>query len=118
VYIPPEGLFYGSLETFDVIESNIVEINSQFDNTSFVMLGDVNAGTSNLSDFVNVDPFISDITLENLANHILSVNNLCDLGSVVWHHSLLLMNGFNKTEVAVFSDRICFLRAFPFIIFL
>jgi len=34
---------------------------------------------------------------------------------VVWHHSLLLMNGFNKTEAAVFSYRLCFLRAFPFI---
>ena len=28
--------------------------------------------------------------------------------SVVWHHSLLLMNGFNKTEAAVFSCRLCF----------
>jgi len=36
--------------------------------------------------------------------------------SVVWHHSLLLMNSFNKTEAAVFSCRLCFLRAFPFII--
>ena len=35
--------------------------------------------------------------------------------SVVWHHSLLLMNSFNKTEAAVFSCRLCFLRAFPFI---
>ena len=35
--------------------------------------------------------------------------------SVVCHHSLLLMNGFNKTEAAVFSCRLCFLRAFPFI---
>jgi len=35
--------------------------------------------------------------------------------SVVWHHSLLLMNSFNKTETAVFSCRLCFLRAFPFI---
>ena len=35
--------------------------------------------------------------------------------SVVWHHSLLQMNGFNKTEAAVFSCRLCFLRAFPFI---
>jgi len=25
------------------------------------------------------------------------------------------MNGFNKTEVAVLSCRLCFLRAFPFI---
>ena len=37
---------------------------------------------------------------------------------VVWHHSLLLMNSFNKTEAAVFSCRLCFLRAFPFISFL
>ena len=36
--------------------------------------------------------------------------------SVVWHHWLLLMNSFNKTEAAVFSCRLCFLRAFPFII--
>ena len=35
--------------------------------------------------------------------------------SVVWHHSLLLMNSFNKSEAAVFSCRLCFLRAFPFI---
>ena len=35
--------------------------------------------------------------------------------SVVWHHSLLLMNGFNKTEAAVSSCRLCFLRDFPFI---
>jgi len=34
---------------------------------------------------------------------------------VVWHHSKLLMNSFNKTEAAVFSCRLCFLRAFPFI---
>jgi len=34
---------------------------------------------------------------------------------VVWHHSLPLMNSFNKTEAAVFSCRLCFLRVFPFI---
>ena len=32
----------------------------------------------------------------------------------MWHHSLLLMNGFNKTEAAVFSCRLCFLGGFPF----
>ena len=35
--------------------------------------------------------------------------------SVVRHHSLPLMNSFNKTVAAVFSCRFCFLRAFPFI---
>jgi len=35
--------------------------------------------------------------------------------SLVWHLSLSLMNSFNKTEVAVFPRRLCFLRAFPFI---
>jgi len=34
---------------------------------------------------------------------------------VVWHHSLLLMNSFKKTDAAVFSCRLCFLRAFPLI---
>jgi len=34
--------------------------------------------------------------------------------SVVWHHSLLLMNSFNKTEAAAFSCRLCFLGDFPF----
>jgi len=33
----------------------------------------------------------------------------------MWHHSLLLMNSFNKTEAAVFSCRLCFLGAYPFI---
>jgi len=36
--------------------------------------------------------------------------------SVVWHHSFPLMNSFNKTQAAVFSCRLCFLGAFPFII--
>ena len=35
--------------------------------------------------------------------------------SVVCHHSLLLMNSFSKTKAAVFSGRLCFLRAFPLI---
>ena len=35
--------------------------------------------------------------------------------SVVWHNSILLMNSFNKTKAAVFSCRLCFLRAFLFI---
>ena len=33
--------------------------------------------------------------------------------SVVWDHSLLLMNSFNKTEAAVFSCRLCFPWGFP-----
>ena len=32
---------------------------------------------------------------------------------VVWHHSLLLINSFNKTDAAVFSCRLCFLRDIP-----
>jgi len=35
--------------------------------------------------------------------------------SVVWHHSLLLMNSFNRNEAAVFSCRLCFLRAILFV---
>ena len=35
--------------------------------------------------------------------------------SVVWHHSLLLVSSFGKTEAAVFSCGLCFLGAFPFV---
>ena len=35
--------------------------------------------------------------------------------SVVWHHLLPLMNSYNKTEAAVFSCRLFFLRVFHFI---
>jgi len=43
------------------------------------------------------------------------INTKFSTSSVVWHHSLPLMNSFNKTEAAVFSCRLCFLRVFPFI---
>ena len=43
------------------------------------------------------------------------LTSLTSGASVVWHHSLPLMNSFNKTEAAVFSYRLCFLRAFSFI---
>jgi len=36
---------------------------------------------------------------------------------VVLHPSFLLMNSFNITEAAIFSCRLCFPRAFPFISF-
>ena len=57
---------------------------------------------------------------KNMTNRSLSISQLTKtlhlkMASVVWHHSLLLMNSFNKTEAAVFSCRLCFLRAFPFI---
>jgi len=41
--------------------------------------------------------------------HVVTPSNMnCCMG-------LLLMNSFNKTETAVFSCRLCFLRAIPFI---
>ena len=35
--------------------------------------------------------------------------------SVMWHHSLPLINSFNITETVIFTCRLCFLVAFPFI---
>ena len=35
--------------------------------------------------------------------------------SLFANSKLILMNSFNKTEATVFSCRLCFLRAFPFI---
>jgi len=47
--------------------------------------------------------------------HVCCLHLKMEFRSVVWHHSLLLMNSFNKTGAAVFSCRLCFLRAFNFI---
>ena len=63
---------------------------------------------------------ISDSVQQNLGFPLFPVlwhlrSKLNPFTFVVWHHSLLLMNGFNKTDAAVFSCRICFLRAFLFI---
>jgi len=43
-----------------------------------------------------------------MSNKYIRANN-CTVQNTV------LMNGFNKTDAAVFSCRLCFLRAFPFI---
>ena len=45
------------------------------------------------------------------AKSVFDINNV----TVIEHHLLLFMNGFNTTEAAVFSCNLCFLRAFTFI---
>lgn len=79
-YIPPEGSQYSSIEIFDKIENNIIDVNAQFVDHSIIMLGDYNSRTSLLSDFVDIDRYISDAILDNDPAHTLSRNNLCDLG--------------------------------------
>ena len=49
-------------------------------------------------------------------NELEVVSDFNYLGTVFnYTGSFVLMNSFNKTEAAVFSCRLCFLRAFPFI---
>jgi len=97
----------------------------------------VSSHPSTASDLVSVSCYCLTLcaSIASLCSHIFLVSGIMECtcmlftyengvtlmrsgASVVWHHSLLLMNGFNKTEAAVFSCRLCFLRAFPFISFL
>ena len=54
VYIPPEGSKYSNSEAFDEIESDLVSLVKKTDMHPF-LIGDFNAKTSNLNDFIIPD---------------------------------------------------------------
>lgn len=77
-YTPPnhlESSLYSPLEVFDRIESNIIDVNSQFTNASVILLRDFNSRTSLLSDFVDTDKYVSDTVLDkNAADALRTIN--------------------------------------------
>jgi len=55
------------------------------------------------------------IGFKNQMNCNVSKNKVETVILVIILYVVVYMNSFNKTEVAVFSCRLCFLMAFPFI---
>ena len=55
IYIPHEGSKYHSKEVFDVIEDDLVNIKSKYDNIPICLIGDFNSRTGLLDDFISVD---------------------------------------------------------------
>ena len=53
IYIPPEGSSYSSMQLFDNIENDILKFAS--DDTQVCLLGDLNAKSGSLSDFIEFD---------------------------------------------------------------
>ncbi|WAQ95789.1 hypothetical protein MAR_028479, partial [Mya arenaria] len=88
VYIPPEGSPYSSLEIFDSIESNIVDLLTQYNNASFTIFGDFNAHCGKLLDYVEFDPYVADNNLDDIATRQMSIKNLLDLGIPLERFSL------------------------------
>ncbi|WAR27624.1 hypothetical protein MAR_013328, partial [Mya arenaria] len=74
IYIPPEGSPYSSIEIFDQIESDIVDFRSE--GLLVCMIGDFNARSGLLSDFISVDQHISDELLDIETEMLLNKNNL------------------------------------------
>jgi len=85
----------------------------------------VNSGAaeacSDTSSFCSIKHEYMYVKLINNNNQNINNSNNCQLDCCfslyhdLWHPSLPLMNSFNKTEVAIFPCRLCFLRAFHFI---
>lgn len=61
VYLPCEGSIYHSIEVFDCLVQDIINIKSKF-NAPFCLVGDFNARTGLLADYLdNDDNFVSDL---------------------------------------------------------
>ena len=54
VYIPPVNSTYSHGDEFDILTSDIIDLNAEYD-TQIMLIGDFNARSSNLKDFVNVE---------------------------------------------------------------
>ena len=71
----PEISSYGNLEIFEKIEHDIIDINSQFDNASFAILGDFNAKTGKLPDCIVFDEFVAEMNFEAITVEDMSLSN-------------------------------------------
>ncbi|WAR04838.1 hypothetical protein MAR_020207 [Mya arenaria] len=78
IYIPPESFVYSFVDIFDKLESDIIDFKAE--GYSICLLGDFNARTVHLSDFVSVDDFDYQTQCEFR-------NNLEVLGFVTDRHS-------------------------------
>ena len=63
VYIPPEGSPYSSVSIFDKLEQHIINFCAN-ENTYTCLMGDFNAKSRLLSDFITIDDEISDFALD------------------------------------------------------
>lgn len=78
IYIPPEGSKYSDISIYDQIESEIVSLLT--DNVKICLVGDFNARTGLLSDFVDFNNIISESMLDHLTMTAFNKANLEILG--------------------------------------
>lgn len=74
VYIQPEGSSYGDIEIFDRLESDIVSFCTE--NTKICLVGDFNARTGLLSDYIDFSRIISDSMFDHLTKSAFNKANL------------------------------------------
>ena len=84
-YIPPENSVYSSLQMFDEIENNA--LNLLDDDASLCIMGDLNARTKNANDVLSFDPDIVDLSNDFIQKQI-------------DHEQMLLKLGFSLTRTS------------------
>ena len=94
IYIPPEGSPYSSVSIFDKIEQDSINFCAD-ENTYTCLVGDFNARSGLLSDFITIDEEIGDFVLDFESKLILSKNNLKELGFPTESFSLKISNTHN-----------------------
>jgi hypothetical protein len=71
---------YSNIEIFDKIENNIVDIITMYGEVSFVLMGDFNAKTGTLKDYIEFDKYILDTNFDGITRQQLSIVNLLNNG--------------------------------------
>ena len=102
VYIPPENSIYADIEKFNKLESDILSIKGRY--TNICIMGDFNARSGLLSDFIDVDDTIMNESGfdRNLHTDLLGYNNFDDIGVSNKRYSKdLFCNNFGRRLISL-----------------
>ena len=94
VYIPPEGSPYSSVNIFDELEQKIINFCANENNHTWLM-GDFNARSGLLSDFISIDEEIGEFTFDIESKLVLGKNNLEEMSfpteDFLWTKQILII---------------------------
>lgn len=100
-YIPPEGSKYSDISIFDDLEFDLLELNQN--ESQICLLGDFNARTGNLCDFVTYDDSIEQFLQSDNPNDDLNRLSISDLGFSSERHNsdAFQINNYGKRLLEV-----------------
>lgn len=88
IYIPPEGSVYYDENCFDIIIQDIIELQCKY-RGPFIMVGDFNARTGLLDDFLDIDERVAELSGLNKEDELFNSRaKMEDLGLTTGRYSL------------------------------